>query len=554
MLNSTIKNKIQLLWDRLWGGGLSNPITAIENISYLLFMKRLEKFHPEVDNKFKWSNYHSLKENELKERIVETFSYIQNDLAKEGEPFAVEMKKAQFGVNNATFLEDAVKIVDEIYVEIEKEEEKQQHFQDIQGDVYEYLLKATNEAGKNGQFRTPRHIIQMMAELVKPDMKDKDTKICDVTSGSSGFLVGSYQYILKENSKYLELDEENRLSKGLDGDKLSKINQKKLRESTFYGFDIDATMVRIGMMNMMMHGINKPVVVNLNTLSDEYEDYFFRKSLDELNINNIISGKVKGSVKHTNTQPSVVNPQWGSDEFQFILANPPFAAKVNAKTISKNLNRVYTIKPDAKKAQTLQTELLFLERIIYMLKKDGRAAVIVPEGVLFNSGTVYRKIREILLKDCDLEAVISLPSGVFNPYTAVKTSILLFTKKQFDSKNYNTQKVWFYGMESDGYTLDNSRKKIKNDFPLPETIKQFDTRNNKDNPQKDRTQKHFYIPIKEIEENDFELNYNLYRDFIFEEQIYTPPKELLNQLIELESKINEGINKLNSSFNENKIV
>lgn len=551
MLNSTIKNKIQLLWDRLWGGGLSNPITAIENISYLLFMKRLEKFHPEVENKYKWSNYHQFKDDELKQSIIDTFVFIQNELANESEPFAIEMKKAQFGINNATLLEDAVKIVDEIYTEIEKEEDANQHFQDTQGDVYEYLLKATSEAGKNGQFRTPRHIIQMIAELIKPNINDENTKICDVTSGTSGFLVGSFQYILKENSTHIEFDEENKLPKGLDGDKLEPTKKDRLSESTFYGFDIDNTMVRIGMMNMIMHGINKPNVVNINTLSDEYENYFEQEFLKQITIDNLVDGKLKAKVSTTKKKNLYSNKLWGAEEFSFILANPPFAAKVNAKTISKNLNRIYTINPDAKKAQSLQTELLFLERIIYMLKKEGKAAVIIPEGVLFNSGKVYQKTREILLKDCDLEAVISLPSGVFNPYTAVKTSILLFTKKQFDSKGYNTKKVWFYGMESDGYTLDNSRKKIKNDFPLPETIKQFDTRNQKNNPQKDRTKNHFYVPVTEIEENDFELNFNLYKDFVFEEQAYEPPKELLKQINDLEDKINEGINKLNFSFNEN---
>lgn len=551
MLNSIIKNKIQLLWDRLWGGGLSNPITAIENISYLLFMKRLEKFHPQVNIKYKWSDYHTLKDENLKERLIETFNFIQNDLANEGEPFAVEMKKAQFGINNATLLEDAIKIVDDIYLEIEREELENQHFQDIQGDVYEYLLKATNEAGKNGQFRTPRHIIQMMAELIKPNISDKNTKICDVTSGSSGFLVGSYQFILKEKSKHKELDEDNQLEKGLDGDKLSKVDKKRLNENTFYGFDIDATMVRIGMMNMMMHGISTPVVANLNTLSDEYEKYFEKSFQNNINIKNLLNGKIKINIEHVDELPLQENNKWGFEEFQYILANPPFGAKINAKTISKNLDRVYKINAEAKKTQPLQTELLFLERIIYMLKNNGKAAVIVPEGVLFNSGTVYKKIREILLKDCNLEAVISLPSGVFNPYTAVKTSILLFTKKQFKSTDYNTEKVWFYGMDSDGYTLDNSRKKIKNEFPLPETIKQYETRNNKNNLQTDRLQRHFYVPIKEIKENDFELNYNLYKDFVFEEQTYEPPKELLSRLLNLENEINEGIAKLNISINEN---
>lgn len=543
MLNSTIKNKIQLLWDRLWGGGLSNPITAIENISYLLFMKRLEKFHPKVDKKYKWSDYHGLKDDELKIRVAETFLFIQNDLASNGEPFAVEMKKAQFGINNAILLEDAIKIVDEIYVEIEKEEKVHQHFQDTQGDVYEYLLKATNEAGKNGQFRTPRHIIQMMAELVKSDISDKHTKICDVTSGSSGFLVGTYQYILKEHSNYVEEDEDNHLPKGLDGGKLNKTDKKRLTEETFYGFDIDPTMVRIGMMNMMMHGINKPVIANLNTLSDEYEKYFEQSFLKDVNINNFIEEKVKINVNHE-ISPKKQNKKWGFEEFQYILANPPFAAKINAKTISKNLNRVYKINSEAKKVQPLQTELLFLERIVYMLKKDGRAAVIVPEGVLFNSGNVYKKVREILLKDCDLEAVISLPNGVFNPYTPVKTSILLFTKKQFESENYYTKKVWFYGMDSDGYTLDTSRKKIKNSFPLPETIGKFDNRNNKNDPQIDRTKKHFYVSVDEIEKNDFKLNYNLYKDFIFEEQDYEPSIKILEQIENLENEIKKDFQNL----------
>jgi len=188
-----------------------------------------------------------------------------------------------------------------------------------------------------------------------------------------------------------------------------------------------------------------------------------------------------------------------------------------------------------------------------MLEKNGRAAVIIPEGVLFNSGKAYKIARQILLKDCNLEAVVSLPSGVFNPYTGVKTSILLFTKKQFNAEKYHTKKVWFYEMDSDGYTLDNSRKKIKDDFPLPETIKQYKTKDKKDNPQKDRKQKHFYVPVSEIEKNGFELNYNLYKEFVFEEHNYEPPHELIKKLIELESEINEGIHTLNSSFDEGRV-
>ncbi|PWN67660.1 N-6 DNA methylase [Chryseobacterium oncorhynchi] len=537
MLSTEIKNKIQLLWDRLWAGGLSNPITAIDNISYLIFMKRLENFHPGLSDEFKWSKFNNLEGSELKSKIDSVFTFIQNDLSNDDEPFAIEMKNARFGISIPSLLEDVVKIIDDIFYLVEEEEKKDQHFQDILGDVYEYLLSATNEAGKNGQFRTPRHIIQMMSELVAPNIDNEETKICDVTSGSSGFLVGAYQYILKENSKMVTFDEENQLEKGLDGKKLTQKKNQQLKEDTFYGFDIDATMVRIGMMNMMMHGIKKPHVVNLNTLSSEYEDFFRRKFEREITLENIIDGKIKAkiTVKRSKKISKTENNFWGMEEYSYILANPPFAAKVNSKSISTNLNRIYEINEG--KIQSLQTELLFLERIVYMLKKNGRAAVIIPEGVLFNSGKAYKATREILLKDCDLEAVISLPSGVFNPYSGVKTSILLFTKKQFRSDKYHTRKVWFYGMDSDGYTLDNSRRKIKNDFPLPQTVKQYKTRDEKSHSQKDRKQKHFYVPVSEIEENGFELNYNLYKEFVFEETSYEEPAKLLKQVLKIEEEL-----------------
>lgn len=544
MLNQDVKNKIQLLWDRLWAGGLSNPITAIENISYLLFMKRLEKFHPKVEDQYKWSNYHQLEGNPLKKRVTEVFAYIQSDLANSDEPFAKAMKNAKFDITTPSLLEESVKIIDDIYLKIEEEETRNQHFQDLQGDVYEYLLNATSQAGKNGQFRTPRHIIQMMVELVQPNLDDKNVKICDVTSGSSGFLVGSYQYILKENtsSDKRELDEDNHLEKGLDGDQLTKKDKKRLKEDTFVGFDIDATMVRIGMMNMMMHGIDVPHVYHVNTLSSEYEhQYLDDKSLLE----------PKKDKTEEKKRPDIYNklfPDLGKEQFSYILANPPFAAKLNSKTISSNLNRVYTINQNGKKTQSLHTELLFLERIVYMLKKEGRAAVIVPEGVLFNSGKAHKTVREILLKDCDLNAVISLPSGVFNPYTAVKTSILLFTKKGFGSSRFNTQKVWFYGMESDGYTLDSSRKKMIDDYPLPEIIKQYKEKDLIS--QQERKNKHFYVDISEIEANDYELNFNIYKDFVFEEQDYEPPRKLLEQLIILEKHINSSLQKLYSIADE----
>lgn len=544
MLTTEIKNKIQLLWDRLWAGGLSNPIKAIEQISYLLFMKRLEVFHPEVNEEFKWSNYHELKGPELKIRINDVFKYIRTELANEDEPFAMAMIKANFEIETPSLIEDAIQFIDEIYTKIEEEESKGQHFQDIQGDVFEYLLKATNEAGKNGQFRTPRHIIQLIAELLDPKIEDENTKICDVTSGSSGFLVGAFQYILKENSNERILDEENQLEKALTGENLSEEKRKKLVEDTFVGFDISDNMVRIGMMNLMMHGVMKPNINNLNTLSNAYEEYEEKKFLEKLN-DVVLSGKIKTSSKKT-SKKATDNSIPGKEIYSYILANPPFAAKVNSKNISKNLNRIYTIKEDAKKATPLQTELLFLERIVFMLKKEGKAAVIVPEGVLFNTGSAYKKTRDIILKDCELDAVISLPSGVFNPYTAVKTSILIFTKKQFESKIYNTKKVWFYEIESDGYTLDTNRKKINGDYPLPLIIDSYENKDIEEN--KDRKLKHFFVPIKEIIENDLELNYNLYKEFVFNEKEYEPPHELLRKLDELENEISLQFDKLKNSF------
>jgi len=293
MLSQEIKNKVQLLWDRLWAGGLSNPITAIDNISYLIFIKRLEKFHPKVKEEYKWSNYNNLEGAELKSKVDDVFRFIQNDLSKEDEPFAIEMKNARFGINTPSLLEEAIRIIDDIFSLVEEEEKKHQYFQDLLGDVYEYLLRATNEAGKNGQFRTPRHIIQMMSELVAPTIDIEDVKICDVTSGSSGFLVGAYQYILKQNSKEVTFDEENQLEKGLDGKKLTVKKKKQLKEKTFYGFDIDATMVRIGMMNMMMHGIEKPHIINLNTISDEYEENYYKFKKKHFTPDQIIKGDEK---------------------------------------------------------------------------------------------------------------------------------------------------------------------------------------------------------------------------------------------------------------------
>lgn len=506
MLTSEIKNKVQTLWDRLWAGGLSNPITAIEQISFLLFMKRLENFHPKTPKEYRWSSYHTLKGDQLADHIKEkVFQYIKTELSKKGEPFADSMEDTSFRINSPSLLEDAIGIIDDIYTEIEKQEhENNQHFQDIQGDVYEHLLKQTSEAGKNGQFRTPRHIIQMMTEILQPDL---DGKICDLACGSGGFLVGAYQYIITQNSKKVQIDE-NGLPKGIDGSKLTNSQKQKIKEDIFYGFDVDQTMVRIGIMNLMMHGITKPKITHLDTLSSDYEKHEGKKS---------------------------------SEKYKYILANPPFTGKINSLTVSENLDRVYPPKKSkegSREKQTVQSELLFLERIIFMLAPGGKAAVIVPEGLLFNSGGAHKEIRKILMTDCDLEGVISMPEGVFMPYTNVKTSILIFTKRKLRSTKSQTVSVWFYGMKSDGYSLDANRRRLK-DKPLPAVISEW---RKKDQKRKiNRELQYFTIPFKEIEENGYELNFNLYQDFVYEPQLYRAPKIILDQLSDLENEILKGM-------------
>lgn len=541
MLSTSIRNRIQSLWDRLWAGGLSNPITAIEQISYLLFLKRLEKFKPDVSEEYKWSYYKKYKGEELVRHIKETvFEYIKNNLAEKDEPFYKAMQDASFRITTYSLLEDAITFIDAIYNEIEKEEANNQHFQDIQGDVYEHLLKHTSEAGKNGQFRTPRHIIQMMCEMLEPDL---DGRICDLACGSAGFLVGAYQHIITKYSENIEKDE-NGLPKGIDGNKLTEEQKTRLEEELFYGFDIDQTMVRIGMMNLMMHGITKPNIIHLDTLSKDYEDYEFGDNLDQI-------GKVfqKGELNFGNS--SIENKEANAsntippsaEKYKYILANPPFTGKINSITVSENLDRAYPpkFKNDERVKQTVQSELLFLERIVFMLEVGGKAAVIVPEGVLFNSGKAHRVARKVVMTDCDLQGVISLPEGVFQPYTAVKTSILIFEKRELKSTIPQSIDIWFYELKSDGYSLDTRRERLK-ETPLPTVIQEWNSR--QDKKQKDRKLQHFLIPFKEVQKNGYELNFNLYKEFTHETPTYRNSEEILAQLSNLENEILKGLNGL----------
>lgn len=505
MLNPQIKTKLENLWTMFWSGGMTNPLTALEQISYLLFLRRAEDVGLVDKEEYKWSIYTSEKNIDLPTRMKDAFDYLKVSNAG-NDSFKSAMENATFLIEKSSLLQEGIDLINEIYAEAEKERANGQYFQDTLGDFYELILKQTSEAGKNGQFRTPRHIIQFMCEILEPTIEDT---ICDVTAGTSGFLVGAYQYIISQNSSEEPLKDENGFMRRSSGDLLEKDPKKikKLEENTFFGYDIDLTMIRLGVMNLLMHNITKPNIKHIDSLSQKFDD-------------------LENGVQYSK-----------------ILANPPFTGRIDSLTISNVLNRVYPPQFDKEGRriqQSVQSENLFLERIINLLKPEGKAAVIIPDGVLFGGDKARKKIREIILKDCILDAVISLPSGVFQPYTGVKTSILIFTKKQNNSEVYHTQSVWFYGLSSDGYTLDDNRRKLIEN-PL------FDAANSykiKDKEIRIDRKSFFHISLDEIIENDFDLNYNRYKEFEYVEQTYDPPQEILKTLIELEDKITQELNDL----------
>lgn len=546
--NPVLKSLINSLWNTLWGGGIANPITAIEQITYLLFMKRLDDMETkrEGDAAFTNEKYTSrfsgtyipvvyepdflINESMSKaeketvdlaraeaaqprsveelrwhffRRILPTdkmlhhvrynvFPFIKS-LNGAASPFTKHMENAVFIIEKPTLLFEAINKIEEIFVEIGKDASEGGHtFQDIQGDVYEMLLSEIATAGKNGQFRTPRHIIKLMAELVEPQLGNK---IADPACGTAGFLLGAYQYILtdlvrKKDKKKLEEDEDG-FERGTYSSVLDE-KTKDILDQSFYGFDIDVTMVRLGLMNLMMHGIDNPKIDYKDTLSKSYNE---------------------------------------AGQYHIVLANPPFTGKIDQGDINPSL-----------RIESRSSELLFLDRISSMLRTGGKAAVIIPEGVLFGSSNAQKRTREILLKDNQLEAVISLPSGAFKPYTGVKTAVLIFTKVEEKSKIWHTEKVWFYELQSDGYSLDDNRRRLK-DFPLPEVKAAFDQRN--EASVADR-KTHFFVPIEEIRENELDLSYNRYKEYEYKEQSYEPPKEILAKLMLLEQEILHDMEELNS--------
>ena len=342
---------------------------------------------------------------------------------------------------------------------------------DIRGDVYEYLLSKISTAGRNGQFRTPRHIIRMMVELMKPSPKET---ICDPACGTGGFLVGASDYLRETYRNDILMNKENR---------------EHYMNHMFHGFDMDRTMLRIGAMNMMTHGVESPFI--------EYRDSLSDQNLD-------------------------------TDKYSLILANPPFKGTLDADSVSANLLKV---------AKTKKTELLFLALFIRMLKIGGRCACIVPDGVLFGSSNAHKQIRKAIIEDNRLEAVVSMPSGVFKPYAGVSTGILIFTK----TGHGGTDKVWFYDMKADGYSLDDKRSPIKEN-DIPDIIERFNHLDKEAN--RKRTEQSFLVDKKEIVDNDYDLSINKYKEIVYEKVEYPPTSEILADIEELNKEIDKNLEEL----------
>jgi len=504
MLSNEIKSDVARLWDKFWSGGIANPLTAIEQISYLIFMKRLDeedskkkadseflnrqyvslfdgKDKDGIDNQTKrWSQFKYLKGDEMLKYMQEKiFPFIKN--LNGSQSFTHHMNDAVFIIPKPSLLVEAVNIIDNIYENIEKDQLKGQTFQDTQGDIYEYLLSEIASAGKNGQFRTLRHIIQMICALVNPKLGDE---ICDPACGTGGFLLGAYQHIMTQfTSPENRFIDDNGIERGTIADKLTDPRQwQAIKEKTFYGYDFDSTMVRIALMNLMLHGIDQPNIDYKDTLSKKFND---------------------------------------EDKFDVVLANPPFKGSIDKGDINENLS-----------INTTKTELLFVNRIVNLLRLGGKAGVIVPDGVLFGSSNAHKDLRKMLIEKCELQGVVSMPSGIFKPYAGVSTAVLIFVK------GGETKNVWFYDMQADGYSLDDKRTKINDNNDIPDIIIRWNERNPEKNT--DRKAKAFFVTRKEIEEADFDLSINRYKVTDYEEVVYEDPKVILEKIENLERDITAG--------------
>jgi type I restriction enzyme M protein len=507
MLTGELKSQIDRIWDAFWSGGISNPLEVIEQITYLLFLRRLDDLHTLEENRsvrlkrpierrvfpegkdskkrryedFRWSRFKNFKADEMFKVVEEHVFPFLRTLGGNGSTYAHHMKDARFRIPTPALLAKVVDLLDKVPMED----------RDTKGDLYEYMLGKIAAAGQNGQFRTPRHIIRLMVEMTAPRPKDV---ICDPACGTAGFLVAAGEYLREHHPEIL---------------RDSKLKEH-FHHRAFHGFDFDNTMLRIGSMNMLLHGVENP-------------DIRYRDSLAQ---------------DHAGEE----------ERYTLVLANPPFAGSLDYENTAKDLLEI---------VKTKKTELLFLALFLRLLKPGGRAAVIVPDGVLFGSSKAHKELRRMLVEDQKLDAVISLPGGVFKPYAGVSTAILLFTK----TNSGGTDQVWFYDCEADGWSLDDKRTPLLSEDkvgPVPKTAlsaKEHDKNNLPDilarwqqrdgkERKRPRTAQSFCVPKAAIAAQGYDLSLNRYKEAVHEEAQHRSPKAIIAELARLEEEIQEGLSEL----------
>lgn len=490
MITGQIKNKIDALWNVFWSGGISNPLDVLEQITYLLFIRDLSKlderrsknsivlglpyeslFSGERAN-YRWDTFRQMAPQEMFSTLAEKiFPFIKTLHGDKNSAFSRYIADAIFKIPTPEKLVAIIDGLEEVFTVEAGIDEK-----DIRGDIYEYMLGKLATSGTLGQFRTPRHIIQMIVEMVKPGLQDT---ICDPACGTTGFLVQAGQYIRQKHSQDLYKREN-----------LEHFNQKM-----FTGFDIDHTMLRIGAMNLITHGVENPHV--------EYKD-----SLSELNED--------------------------KDCYSIVLANPPFKGSITKATIAPDLLKV---------TNTTKTELLFLALFLRILRTGGKAAVIVPDGVLFGSSNAHKSIRKEIVENHRLEAVISMPSGVFKPYAGVSTAILFFTK----TGHGGTDNVWFYDMQADGYSLDDKRQEVEEN-DIPDILARWS--NLADEMKRVRSEKSFMVSKAEIVGKDYDLSINKYKEVVYEKEDLPPPHQLLSEIDRLNAEFERELKALMAMLEE----
>lgn len=500
MITGELKSKIDAIWNAFWSGGISSPMEVMEQLTYLLFLRRLDELHTLEENKanrlnlpmerrifpegldprgcnyndYRWSRFKNLPPETMFEVVGEHVFPFLKTIDSDGSTYSHHMRDARFTIPKPALLATVVELLDDIPMED----------RDTKGDVYEYMLGKIASAGQNGQFRTPRHIIQLMVELTAPKPNDV---ICDPASGTCGFLVAAGEYLREQNPGLL----------------LDATQRQHFHQGMFHGFDFDNTMLRIGSMNMLLHGVENPDIRCRHSLAED----------------------IAGEAGH----------------YSLILANPPFAGSLDYESTAKDLQRI---------VKTKKTELLFLALFLRLLKPGGRAAVIVPDGVMFGSSKAHKELRRMIIEDHKLDGVVKLPSGVFKPYAGVATSILLFTK----TNSGCTDNVWFYDVQADGMSLDDKRTPLLSDDKLgvapkvalsdeehaknnlPDVVARWKKRNGAEVEQP-RTAQSFCVPKEQIVAQGYDLSIGRYKEVLSGANDHFSPEEILDELVKIEDEI-----------------